>query len=432
MGAVATSPLLLSTNRSNSVADQPNIVMIFVDDLHTELLPHMPSIQKLLVDGGLTFRKMTNVVPVCGPSRVAVFRSQYSGNNGAYSNEMSWDVYRNREYFRDDIGVWMKNAGYNTGYFGKYINQYDGRHVSFGGWERWYAWNGPKMGWTSLNNQGNVSEINKETADPRMAAAALKWVNERATEPFFMWNSFGAPHGGYFFDPEDAEMFPGLKVPRTEAFNEADVSDKPSHVRDNRRFTDDEIREMDKIFRQAAKSLYRVDKYLKELVETLTTKGILDNTYIFFYSDNGDHFGEHRLEHGKNAPYKTDIGNPLMVMGPGISPGSVSDKLVSSVDLAPTITTLAGGTLPDFIDGESFDELLFGNEINWTREIQRTEKVVGGGGIPAWKGARTVNDIYAIYENGEEEYYDYRIDPDEVNNSPQNAPQELKDFVQQY
>ncbi|CAN5663683.1 hypothetical protein BH10ACT10_BH10ACT10_08240 [soil metagenome] len=59
------------------------------------------------------------------------------------------------------------------------------------------------------------------------------------------------------------------------------------------------------------------------------------NTYVVLTSDNGFHLGQHRLHYGKSTPYSSDAKVPMVVVGPGVTPGSRS-QVISNVDLAPT------------------------------------------------------------------------------------------------
>lgn len=87
------------------------------------------------------------------------------------------------------------------------------------------------------------------------------------------------------------------------------------------------------------------------VVQRLTDNNILDNTYIFYTSDNGYHISQHRMHPGKTCGYETDINIPLIVRGPGVGAGKVLDAVTSHTDLAPTIMKIAGQELRDDFDG---------------------------------------------------------------------------------
>ena len=70
--------------------------------------------------------------------------------------------------------------------------------------------------------------------------------------------------------------------------------------------------------------------------------GILDNTYIFYSTDNGYHIGQHRLQPGKECGYEEDINIPLIVRGPEVPKGVTTDVVTSHTDLASTFLQLVG------------------------------------------------------------------------------------------
>jgi N-acetylglucosamine-6-sulfatase len=87
----------------------------------------------------------------------------------------------------------------------------------------------------------------------------------------------------------------------------------------------------------------------------------MNNTYIFFTSDNGFHHGEHRIPKQKWRPYEEAIHMPLVVRGPGIAAGSTTYKLTLNTDYPPTSTDLAGAQTPPYVDGRSLRPVLDGS-----------------------------------------------------------------------
>jgi len=96
-----------------------------------------------------------------------------------------------------------------------------------------------------------------------------------------------------------------------------------------------------------------VDEMVTAVVQKLKKNGQLDNTYIFFTSDNGFGIGEHQLSPGKGLPYDEDIRVPMLVRGPGIKPNTVITQITANIDLAPTITDITGAEPAKFVDGRS-------------------------------------------------------------------------------
>jgi arylsulfatase A-like enzyme len=222
-------------------------------------------------------------------------------------------------------------------------------------------------------------------------------------------------------------------VPRTPAFNEADVDDKPSYVKKSRRLGPNQIRQLDAHYRNRIRALQAVDDMVADLVQTLRTTGTFDNTYIFFTSDNGYLLGEHRRAE-KALPYEEAIRVPLLVRGPGV-PTRVESRLASNIDLAPTIAALAGVEVPGFVDGRSLVPLLRDeasstwreavaieragrNEVDAADEVNAALADIGRKPHnPPFRGVRTDNRVYIEYPNSnEQELYNRAADPAQLQN----------------
>jgi N-acetylglucosamine-6-sulfatase len=204
------------------------------------------------------------------------------------------------------------------------------------------------------------------------------------------------------------------------------------------------------------------------LIKSLHDSGELDNTYIFFTSDNGFHLGQHRLGAGKWTPYEEDIRVPLIVRGPGVPEGRTLHHMVLNNDLAPTFADLEGAKTPHFVDGRSLVPLLDDNPTpiedwrqrfvlegvaersglaqppfvtestvvplltgdplpnNWRRTSAASAQLSEEWGRPWMKALRTNNYLYVEYKTGEHELYDLRKDPYELHNLYETASPDLK------
>jgi len=96
--------------------------------------------------------------------------------------------------------------------------------------------------------------------------------------------------------------------------------------------------------RRQLEQLISVDQAVANLVQALKDKGILDDTYIIFSSDNGFMRGEHRISGGKFLPYDPSSRVPLIIRGPGIPAGGTSDEIVWNGDIPQTIRDIASGS----------------------------------------------------------------------------------------
>ncbi len=91
------------------------------------------------------------------------------------------------------------------------------------------------------------------------------------------------------------------------------------------------------------------DRILGKLLKQLEDDGLAENTIVFHWSDHGP------LPRGKRYPYDAGIHVPMFVRGvSGIEPGTVSEQLVSTVDLGPTVLSLAGVEIPCHMQGRAF------------------------------------------------------------------------------
>jgi N-acetylglucosamine-6-sulfatase len=203
-------------------------------------------------------------------------------------------------------------------------------------------------------------------------------------------------------------------VPRGPSFNEGNVSDKQTHVRNLPKLSDPDVTLMDQSYRKGLRSLMRVNRFIQKASDLLRSKGEMGNTYFIFYTDNGAHFGQHRLAHGKLQRYKEDINFPLIVRGPGIPHGARSDKLVGNHDIAPTLARMGGANIPAFVDGRSFLELAKNPSAAWLRTVVLSERKTDTDPVQRWEMLRMRGKVFTRYENGEQEYYDLATDPYQV------------------
>jgi arylsulfatase A-like enzyme len=256
-------------------------------------------------------------------------------------------------------------------------------------------------------------------------------------------------------------MFADAQAPRTPNFNEEDVSDKPAHIRNRPRLTAREIARVDEEYRKRLRSLQAVDDMIETLVNTLKATGQLDNTYIFFTSDNGFHLGNHRQVTGKIAPYEEEIHVPMIVRGPGVPAGKTVEHLAGNIDFAPTWAELAGAKVPDFVDGRSLVSLwgkippspdawrqcfllengdmdkrtpaatrsaaaaLTPTGVLEPPDADEEEEELDAQGvrlsIPQFRGMRTRDYLYVEYVTGEKELYDLKNDPYQLQNLASKA-----------
>lgn len=165
-----------------------------------------------------------------------------------------------------------------------------------------------------------------------------------------------APHSPFVAAKRHEQAFEDVIALRTPSFNlPSRPLDKHWLVRmPPSPLPEDVLQNIDSIYRQRWQTLLAVDDLVESVHEKLKERGLLENTYIIFTSDNGYHLGQFSMPFDKRQPYETDIRVPFIVTGPKIKPKVLVNKPVLLIDLAPTIYDWANITKPDWLDGESF------------------------------------------------------------------------------
>ena len=241
------------------------------------------------------------------------------------------------------------------------------------------------------------------------------------------------------------------KAPRYDSFNPEDSiqNQKPSWLGRLPKLTQNQIDSIDNFYRNRIIALQAVDEMLENVTNYLEEEGILENTYIFYMGDNGQHLGDYRLPGGKRQAYDTDIRVPFLVRGPNVKKGDQVTEIVQNIDLLPTWADIAGQSLPDGFttDGKSIVPLLHNMisksaGMNTFRSASLAELYGGSSnmgsvykGLPGFEKNRFWNNtyqalrvingsdwaadanwMYAEWCTGEKEFYDCTKDPRQISN----------------
>jgi arylsulfatase A-like enzyme len=424
--------------------EQPNIIFIMTDDMRTDELPFMPNVDALLVSQGMQFPQAFVTTSLCCPSRVSILRGQFSHNHQVLNNRPpngSYEVFHDLGHESSTIATWLQAAGYRTGLFGKYLNAYplqeDQSHVPIG-WDDWNAFTQGGRGYFryKINQNGELVQYvdaEEDYSTDVLSALAVGFIQQYAVDsrPMFAYVSPSAPHSPSTPAPRHLNEFEGITFPQSPSFNEEDVSDKPAWIQALDTFGPATISGVDDLYRARLQTLLAVDEMVAAIVQALDDQGILDNTFIFFYSDNGQMMGEHRLL-GKGVPYEEAIKVPLVVRGPGVTAGSESAEFALNIDLAPTFADIAGAVVPSFVDGRSFGPTLLDPRAGFDRLDRFLVElgVLSGGGPQAaqpFSGVRSRRHLYVEWDSGETELYDLRNDPYQLDNIYDTANQPIID-----
>jgi arylsulfatase A-like enzyme len=440
---------------------RPNIVLIMDDDQNVEMQRFLTKTNAAIGGQGVTFDNSFVNYSLCCPSRSTMLTGQYAHNHGVRSNTLPTGGYsRLAPTLANTLPVWLQRAGYYTAHIGKFLNGYGTTAPDTEvppGWNEWYgSLDNPDSftggtytayGYT-LNENGQIVHYGStpDVVDPSTyqtdvySQKAADFIRRAAPsrQPFYLSLAPRDPHGESGAcscvpanNPRAAPRYEGslngLSAPRDPSFNEGDVSDKPADIRNLPPLTPTQIANVDSAYRARAESLLGVDDLVQNVVSTLAATGELNNTVLMFTSDNGFFHGEHRVPRGKVRLYEPSIRVPLLIRAPGIPKGVHRGQPVSNVDLAPTILDFARATAGRVQDGMSLVPLMKdrrdypGRALDEEAFFNTSDPTEDPEDPPLnYVGVRTDRYLYAQHGSGEQELYDLRADPFELQNQTGN------------
>jgi arylsulfatase A-like enzyme len=312
-------------------AERPNVILIIADDLGWDDCGAFgnPRVKTPNIDalarGGLRFDRAFVTASSCSPSRSSLITGRYPHSTDA--EELHWPLPPEQLTFVERL----KAAGYWTAASGKWHlgNAVKGRFDS--------VREADPSGFQLPAGRG-AARAPLATAERGDAASGCDgWVptlRERPRDrPFFLWLAALDPHRDYEpgaipdpHRPEDAVIPPYLP----------------------------DLPEVRKDFALYYDEIGRLDRFVGAVVAEAERQGIAEQTLIVFLSDNGRPFPR-----CKTTLYDSGIRTPLIVRWPGhVAPGGRCASLVSTIDIAPTILTLAGIAPGPSIQGNDFSPLL--------------------------------------------------------------------------
>ena len=342
--------------------DKPNFIVIVADDLGYADLGftgskeiQTPNIDKL-ANNGVTFTNGYVTHPYCGPSRAGLITGRYQARFGLEINltNSHFDAYNGLPVSEKTFASRLKSSGYKTGMIGKWhLGASYPFHPNNRGFDYFYGFLSgghsyfPKNVSTTFPlftkegkphysaNEGSYWPLmrNNNSAEfteyltTALSRDAAKFVKE-SRDPFCLYLAYNAPHAP-------------LEAPK-------ELIEKYAHIKDKER-------------RVYAAMIDAMDQGIGMVVKSLEASGKLDNTVIFFISDNGGIVDKSRPESeprrshhdwGDNTPFRGGKGSmleggnhvPFLVHWPkGLKPKQTYKMPVSSLDIAATMVTLANG-----------------------------------------------------------------------------------------
>ena len=425
--------LISCSSTGNQDTSKPNIILILTDDQPPHTLPYMPILQRELVAKGIQFTNAFVTTPLCCPSRASILTGQYAHNHGVKTNRAPEG---GATAFNDQsvLPVWLHDAGYQTGFLGKYLNGYNDLPEGYipPGWDDWQVFfkRDPNLDYYynySLNENGKIVQYGQDSQEfstDLLARKAVDFINQSDQKPFFLVVSIFAPHQSYQAADRHKDLFKSLdefERYRPASFFESDLTDKPVWASEIERPTIDYV---DKVHERMLRSLMSVDDAVGDIISALEKRDIRDNTIVVFMSDNGMSMGDNGV-FGKNCPYDPCLHVPFIVSYPPLtSKPRIDEHLILNIDIAPTFMDVAGASAPIKMDGASILPILGDPSQAWRdgfllehyQDLGDVEESGLAFLIPGYVGYRTSHWKYIKYDTGELELYDLLKDPFEMDN----------------
>jgi arylsulfatase A-like enzyme len=407
-----------------------NILLIPVDDLNDWIgvLGGHPQVKTPNMDAlaarGTLFTNAHCQSPVCNPSRASMMTSLYPETTGIYflsppiksspvsmKNTLLTSRYVNEGYHVAGAGKIM-HGGENT----KHIPNYAGSNGGFGPIPKKKI--APFPG-HKLWDWGVFPEKDQDMPDFKTAAWGVDQLQKKHDKPFFLATGFFRPHVPQYAPQKWFDMYP-LETLQLPKIKQHDLENVPQYGIDLTRLEhvapSHEWVTKNKQWKPLVQSYLAcvsfVDAQVGKVLKALENSPYKDNTYIVLYSDHGFHLGE-KERWAKRSLWEDGARVPMIIVGPGISPGQVCHQPVQLLDIYPTLLELTGHKADTKLEGNSLVPLLKNPSTEWPH-MARTSFGPGNYAIISEQFR------YIHYNDGSEEFYDHKKDPNEWSNQIKN------------
>ena len=372
------------------MGERPNILFLMADQMQARVVDQghvcqTPCLDRLAAEG-TRFTRAYTPNNICSPTRASIMTGLLPHNHGVlevlYPQQPHMhQLLPDKEHFARRLS----EAGYSTGYFGKWHVERTNDLQHFG----WQVDGGlaselhrsfttealggaaqpecdPAVYMHEPVGYGPhlLSGVTDRPADKRpmglSTTLALRYLEEavKGEDPWCCFLSFQEPHDPFITERSVYERYAALDIPPP--LNADDpLQDRPALYRRAQGIWS-QLSEEDK--REARTcyfgSITEIDAQFQRVVDFLEGAGKLDDTIVIMMADHGDLLGAHGLFFKDISAFEEVFNVPFIVRGPGVQTGTLCDGRVGLHDLCPTVLELAGCEPMQESDSRSFVELL--------------------------------------------------------------------------
>ena len=398
-------------------ARQPNVLFVFSDQHRACSMPGepfndaaAPALAELAAQG-TTFTHCISNYPVCSPYRGILMTGRWPYQTGVIDNAHQL---RRSEY---SLGEAFQDAGYHTGYVGKWHLDARGaeghalkpegeaRH-GFREWRAWYNTNPHFDRSHTYDQKSGRQEVPAGYNATLMTDDAIGFIERNRDRPWMLVVSLNPPHPPFQdappelvrkYPPGDLQLRPNTRETVTRGGGgrgrptRRDLAGYNAHIEG-------------------------VDREIGRLVQCLEDNGLTEDTILVYTSDHGEMLGAQNRT-GKRLPHDESCRVPFVVSAPGGSRGLKTDALLGAIDIYPTLCGMAGVPIPSTCVGRDLSAAVQGEPVNGPEHqfLMHVEKNHASGGTnhpaPLFRGIRTARYTYACGEIGRWCLYDNQEDP---------------------
>lgn len=353
---------------------EPTNLIVFLADNHNRNflgaaghpMVKTPNLDKI-AERGVRFSNAYCTSPLCCPSRAAIATGRYPHQTGFWDNALAYD---------GSVPTWhhrIRDAGHKVSAIGKlhyrssdddngFDEEIDVMHIvgakgaviallraTQDGVPR-------RTSHLAIYEDSGPGESEYQIYDRRVTGHAVDWLRDNADSktPWVLVVSYASPHPPFRVPERFWNMYPRDDVPMPVKWRKDDLPTHPAdrylawmnHLEDG--LPEELVR---RVIAGYCGLITHTDEQIGQVISEMEALGLTDNTRIVYTSDHGEAAGNHGVL-GKANHYEHALGVPLLMAGPGIPEGRVSDQFASHVDLFPTFAEAMGVELNAAADAD--------------------------------------------------------------------------------